>query len=56
MGGGLYIFRTGKAMRKEGIGNGWGIIGQIDPGGKPLAVIIGEFEFFEMHRSPPTCI
>jgi hypothetical protein len=49
MGGGLYIFRTGKAMGKKGIGNGLGIIGQIDSGGKPLSGIIAEFELFEFH-------
>jgi hypothetical protein len=36
-------------MGKKGIGNGLGIIGQINSGGKFLAGIIGKMELIKLH-------
>jgi hypothetical protein len=49
MGGGLYVFRTGKTMGKKGIGSRLGIIGQINSGCEPLPGVIGEFKLSKFH-------
>jgi hypothetical protein len=56
MGSGFYVFRAGKAMRKKGIGNGWGIIGKVQTGSQPLSGFICKFKLFKIHEPPKICV